>query len=155
MWDIRFWLFFAVVVLMTGLIIAVKKLRFIDVQIIIMAAALALACDMLLCKQFGLYNWGRDEYRGWYSFWANLFIVPAWGFIFIKFLPKTIKRVIAYIFAWTALSTLFELFIARPLGIVFYHGWNIALYSTIGYFLFLICIYAYYRVMLRQYGRLQ
>jgi hypothetical protein len=152
MWDIRFWIFFILAIVITGVIAAIKKIRFIDVQLVIMVAALALSCDMLLCKQFNLYHYIDPEFRGWYSFWANLFIVPAWGFLFIKFVPKkndNIKGTAVYIIAWTIASTLFELFVVRPLGIVIYNGWNVILYSSTGYFVVLTWIYVYYRLMLR------
>ena len=147
MWDIRFWILFITVLVVSGVIIAFRKIRFIDLQLIIMVAALSMSCDMIFCKQFGLYTYINTEYRGWYSFWTNLFIFPAWGFIYIKFVPKTIKGISIYIVGWTVASTLFELLVAKPLGIVQYNGWNIIPYSTIGYFLLLIWIYVYYRIL--------
>lgn len=149
MWDIWFWVLFALVLLASAVVIAIKKIRFIDVQLIIMIAALSLACDMIFCKQLELYNYVNLEYRGWYSFWANLFIVPAWGFLFIKSVPKSNKGAVFHIIAWTIASTLFEHFVVKPLGIVQYHRWEIIVYSTIGYFLVLTWIYVYYKLMQR------
>lgn len=152
MWDSHFWTFFAIVVIITSIIAAVKKIRFADVQVMIMVAAFALACDMLFCKQFELYHYVNMAYRGWYSFWVNLFIVPSWGFLFIKFIPKTTRKVIIYFSVLIVISTLFELFVIAPLGITLYHGWNIIVYSTIGYAVLLILIYAYYKMILKQYN---
>jgi hypothetical protein len=117
-----------------------------------MVAAFALACDMILCKQFDLYHYIGYEYKGWYSFWANLFIVPAWGLLFIKFLPKSHLGTALHIVAWTAASVIFELLVIKPLGIVLYHGWGIILHSSIGFVLLLIWIYVYYQLMLRYYS---
>ena len=149
MWNIHFWTFFATILILEGVVVAVHKLRFIDVQIMIMIAALAMSCDMLFCKQYKLYSFVSVEYKGWYSFWANLFILPAWGLAFIKFVPKSIKGVAMHIAVWTVISTMFELFIAKPLGIVLYVRWRIIPYSPIGYILVLTFVYVYYRILLK------
>ena len=148
MWDIRFWSLFIIALILTGIVSTVKKMRFIDVQLIIMTAALALSCDMLLCKQFDLYHYISLDYKGWYSLWANIVIVPAWGFLFIKLLPKSNLGAALYITVWTLTSTLFELFVVKPVGVVVYHGWNIIPYSLIGFFLVLTWIYTYYRILI-------
>lgn len=149
MWDIRFWTLFALVVITTGVILAIKKVRFIDVQLMLMISALALACDMLFCKQFDLYHYISNDYQGWYSFWANLFIVPAWGLLFIKFAPKSNIGIAFYTVVWAAASTFFELYIVKPIGIILYHGWSIIPHSAIGFLLVLTWTYVYYRLMLR------
>lgn len=151
MWDIRFWIFFMVVLLLTGVVIYIRKLSFIDVQVLIMIAALVMSCDMLFCKQFHLYSYISVEYRGWYSFWVNLLVIPLLGLSFIKFLPKRTKRVALYIITWTIIGTSFELFIAKPLGIVLYPKWNILLYSPPGYILVFSWVYIYYRLLLKSY----
>ena len=147
MWNIPFWTFFASVLIIAGVVVAFRKLRFIDVQIMIMVAALTLSCDMLFCKQFKLYSYVSVEYKGWYSFWANLFMLPAWGLIFIKLVPKSTKGVAVHIVLGAVISTMFELFIAKPFGIVLYPGWRIIPYSPIGYVLLLTWIYVYYRIL--------
>ncbi|MDF2893038.1 MAG: hypothetical protein K0R80_3405 [Clostridia bacterium] len=153
MWDSRFWIFFILVLILAGVSAAIRKLRFIDVQIMIMIAALTMSCDMLFCKQYHLYNYVSTEYKGWYSFWANLIIIPALGLVFIKFIPKTLKGVAAYIAVWTALSTTFEILIAKPLGILIYSRWRIIPYSVIGYILVFTWEYAYYRILVRYYKK--
>jgi hypothetical protein len=147
-WNITFWIFFAVIIIIAGAVVSVRKLRFIDVQIIIMVAAIALSCDMLFCKQYSMYTYINAEHKGWYSFWANTFILPAWGLIFIKFVPKSIKGTTVYIAAWTLISTMFELFIAKPIGLVLYPRWRIIPYSPIGYTLVFTWVYVYYRLLL-------
>jgi hypothetical protein len=149
MWDIRFWILFAVILVTAGVVAAIKKLKFIDIQLMLMIAAFALSCDMIFCKQYSLYHYISTDYEGWYSYWANFFIVPAWGFLFIKFVPKGNTKAAVYIVMWTAASTLFELLVVKPLGIVQYHGWRIISYSTIGYFFFLIWIYVYNSILLK------
>lgn len=151
MWNIRFWIFFAIVLILAGVVISIRKLRFIDVEVMIMIAALVMSCDMLFCKQFHLYTYISIEYKGWYSFWVNLFTIPLLGLIFIKFIPKNIKRVVVYIIIWAMIGTAFELFIAKPLGIVIYPKWNILLYSPMGYILVFSWVYIYYRILLKHY----
>jgi hypothetical protein len=152
-WDIHFWIFFVTVLIVAGVSAAIRKLRFIDVQIMIMIAALTMACDMLFCKQYHLYNYVSTEYKGWYSFWANLIIIPALGLVFIKFIPKTLKGVSAYIAVWTVLSTSFEILIAKPFGILVYLRWRIIPYSVIGYIFAFTWEYAYYRILLRYFKK--
>jgi len=149
MWDIRFLIFFILVLILAGVSAAIRKLRFIDVQIMIMIAALTMSCDMLFCKQYHLYYYVSSEYKGWYSFWANLIIIPALGLVFIKFVPKTVKEVAVYIAAWTVISTLFEILIAKPFGILVYSGWRIIPYSVIGYIFAFTWEYVYYRILLK------
>ena len=149
MWNVPFWTLFVTILILEGVLVAVRKLRFIDVQILIMIAALAMSCDMLFCKQYKLYSYVSVEYKGWYSFWANLFILPGWGLCFIKLVPKSIKGVAVQIAVWTVISTMFELFIIKPFGIVLYPHWRIIPYSPIGYILVLTCIYVYYRILLK------
>jgi hypothetical protein len=149
MWDVPFWIFFAIALILAGISIAIHKLRFIDIQIMIMIAALTMSCDMLFCKQYNLYNYVSVEYRGWYSFWANLIIIPALGLIFIKFVPKIFKGIAVYILGWTVAFTLFELYIVEPYGILLYHGWRVFPYSTVGYILAFTWEYIYYRMLLK------
>lgn len=153
MWDLKFWTFFALTLILAGIIAKIRRLRFIDIQIMLMIAALALACDMLFCKQFKLYSYINIEYKGWYSFWANLFVIPVWGLTFIKFVPKSFKGAALYIALWTMISTIFELLVIKPLGIVLYFQWKIIPYSVIGYILLLVWIYIYYRILLGHYGK--
>ncbi len=144
MWNLAFWTFFVTALTMAGVSVALRKLRFADIQVMIMIAAVSMACDMIFCKQLELYHYVSMEYRGWYSFWANLFICPAFGLVFIKFIPKGLKRIAVYIAVWTAVFTLFELFIAKPSGILFYPRWKIIPYSPIGYVLVLTWEYIYF-----------
>lgn len=148
MWDIRFWTFIATVVSIAAIVIAFRKLRLIDIQIMILVAAITMSCDMIFCKQYNMYHYISVEYRGWYSFWGNLIILPVWGLVFIKLLPKSFKSVTGYILLWTVISTMIELFIIKPLGIVVYSKWNILFHSPIGYFLVLLFVYVYYRILL-------
>lgn len=148
MWDIRFWTFFAAVVSIAVVVIAFRKLRLIDFQIMILVAAITMSCDMLFCKQYNMYHYISVEYKGWYSFWGNLIILPIWALVFIKFLPKSLIRVAGYIILWTVISTMIELFIIKPFGIVVYSKWKIHFYSPIGYFLVLLFVYVYYRILL-------
>jgi hypothetical protein len=146
---IRFWIFFAAVVVIAILVAAFRKLRFIDIQVMILVAAVTMASDMLICKQYHLYNYVSIEYRGWYSFWANLIIIPALGLIFIKFAPDGFKRIVVYIATWVLAATLFEHFIIEPYGIIQYHGWRIVPFSLIGYFVVFTAVYVYYRILLK------
>jgi hypothetical protein len=150
MWDTRFWILFIVVLLIAVIVAVVRKLRFIDIQLMTMIATIVLACDMLFCKQFKLYSYISIEYKGWYSFWANLLMIPALGLIFVKLAPKNIIRVILYIAVWVVASAMFEIFIAKPLGIVLYPKWRIIPYSPIGYSLLLTWIYIYYGILLNK-----
>ncbi|OGO78140.1 MAG: hypothetical protein A2Y23_11360 [Clostridiales bacterium GWB2_37_7] len=152
MWYVPFWIFLATSLILAGAAIAIRKLRFIDIQIMIMIVALAMSCDMLFCKQYRLYNYVSVEYRGWYSFWANLIIIPALGLVFIKFAPKSLKGVTVYIALWAIMFTLFEIFIAEPFGILFYPKWKVFPYSTIGYVLALFGVYIYSRILLKYCG---
>lgn len=149
MWDIRFWTLFAIVVCIAIVVIIFRKLRFIDIQIMILVAAISMSCDMLFCKQYNMYRYISADYRGWYSFWANLIIIPVWGFVFIKFVPKSNKGASTYIIVYTIISTLIELFVIKPSGIVIYQTWQIVPFSIVGYFLVLTLTYAYYRIMLK------
>lgn len=144
-----FWIFFAVVVILAGATINVHKLRFIDVQIMIMVAAVAMSCDMLFCKQFKLYHYVdiQLQYIGWYSFWANLVICPAIGLIFIKFVPHTMRGGALYIAAWSVALTMFELYIAKPYGILHYPGWHIIPWSTVGYIIVFTWEYVYFKIV--------
>lgn len=148
-WYFPFWVLLLITLLIAGVTIAIRKLNFIDIQIMIMTVALTMSCDMLFCKQFKLYHYVSIEYRGWYSFWANLIIIPALGLVFIKFVPKSYKWVCAYIATWAVMGTLFETFISKPLGILVYSKWRIFPFSTIGYILVLTVLYVYYRILLK------
>ena len=148
MFYIPFWIFIAIVVILAGAAISVRKPRFIDIQIMIMVIAVAMSCDMLLCKQFKLYNYVSTEYRGWYSFWANFVACPAIGLIFIKFIPTLKIRVALYIVTWSIVLTLFELYILKPSGILYTHGWHTIPWSPIGYCLALILEYTYFKILL-------
>jgi hypothetical protein len=125
---------------------------FIDVQLLIMIAAFALACDMIFCKQFDLYHYIGFEYKGWYSFWANL-LSSRHGTDIYKVLTKSQLGIALHIVAYTAASVIFELLVIKPLGIVLYHGWDIIPHSVIGFIFLLIWICVYYRLMLRYYTK--
>jgi hypothetical protein len=144
MFYIPFWTYLAIMVILSGTTISFRKLRFIDIQIIIMVIALTMSLDMLFCKQFQLYSYVDIRYKGWYSFWANIVITPAAGLIFIKFIPSRWRRVVLYIAAWSIAHTLIELYILKPSGIVLYPKWRIFPWSTIGYILTLTLEYAYF-----------
>jgi hypothetical protein len=148
-WYAPFWIFLASALLLAGISVAIRKLRFIDVQIMIMIVALVMSCDMLFCKQYNLYNYVSAEYKGWYSFWANFIIIPALGLVLIKFVPRSIKGVAVYIAAWTVAITLLEIYVLDPLGIVQYSKWKVFPYSTIGYVLAFSLEYLYYRILLK------
>lgn len=149
LWYAPFWTLFTVALILAGISAATRKLRFVDIQIIMVIIALAMSCDMLFCKQYELYHYVNREYKGWYSFWANLVIVPSLGLVFIKFVPKSLLGATAYIAAWTVASTLFELFVTKPLGILVYSGWNIFPHSTIGYILTFTFVNFYYKKLLK------
>jgi len=150
MFYIPFWLYLIITVILAGFTISVRKLRFIDIQIIIMVIAVSMSCDMLLCKQFGLYNYVSEEYRGWYSFWANFVACPAFGLIFAKFIPSRRERAVLYIIMWVAFFTLFEAFILIPYGILYNHGWHTIPDSLIGYILALTLEYTYFRLLVKR-----
>ena len=149
MFYIPFWIFFAVSIILAVVTISIRKLQFIDVQIMIMIIAVTMSCDMIFCKQLKLYHYVdmQLQYIGWYSFWANFIICPAFGLVFIKFIPSTLRKVALYIATWTAVLTLFELYIAKPYSIVHYPVWRIIPWSTIGYILVLTWEYIYYKIL--------
>jgi hypothetical protein len=149
MWYIPFWIYFVTTLILAGIAVAIRKLEFADVQLFIMMAALTMSCDMLFCKQYKLYHYVSSEYKGWYSFWANLITIPALGLVFIKFVPKSIKGVAAYIIGWMVAATLFEIFIAEPLGILYYPKWKVVPYSCFGYIIAFTVEYLYYRILLK------
>lgn len=139
-----FWVLLFTIVGIAGVTIKFLKLNFIDIQVIIMIAALGFAADMLLCKQFDQYYFVFQEFRGWYSFWACLFMNPALGYIYIKFLPKQKGFLPFYIGIWTTALALVEIYIAKPYGIVHYPGWKIIPWSLILYTLTFVWEYIYY-----------
>lgn len=147
MFYIPFWIYFTVVVILAGVTIHFRKLRFIDIQIIIMVIAAAMTLDMLFCKYLELYSYVSVQHKGWYSLWANLVICPAIGLIFIKFVPSDRLKVTFYIVFWVIALTLFELFVTKPFGIVIYPKWHIFPWSTIGYIIVLIWEYAYFKIL--------
>lgn len=153
MFYIPFWIFFAASVILAGATISIRKLKFIDIQVMIMVAAVSMSCDMIFCKQLKLYHYVDMtlKYIGWYSFWANLIICPAIGLAFIKFIPSRTKIVALYIVIWSVMLTLLELFILKPYGILHYPSWRIIPWSTIGYVITLIWEYVYYRLLLKYY----
>jgi len=152
MFNLPFWIYFAVAVMLALLSIFIRKLRFIDIQIMILVVAISMSADMLFCKQFKMYHYVdmNLKYIGWYSFWANLVICPAIGLIFIKFVPRKLSLVALYIGLWTVFFTLFEMYIAKPFGILHYRKWHIFPYSTIGDFIALCVEYLYYRILIKR-----
>lgn len=149
MWHGPFWIFLAISLLLAGLSLAIRKPRFIDIQLFIMIIAFAMSCDMLFCKQLELYNYVSVEYKGWYSFWANFIIVPSLGIVFIKFAPNNLKGISLYIILWAIAFTLFELYVAAPTGILHYPKWKVFPYSTVGYILSFIMEYLYYKLLIK------
>lgn len=147
MFYIPFWIFFAASVILAGATISIRKLKFIDIQVMIMVAAVSMSCDMIFCKQFKLYHYVDMRYVGWYSFWANLIICPAIGLTFIKFILPRTKMVALYIGIWSVMLTLFELYILKPSGILHYPGWHIIPWSTIGYVIVFTWEYVYYKIL--------
>lgn len=145
MFYIPFWTYLAVVIILACVTISFRKLRFVDMQIMIMVIAVTMSLDMIFCKQFELYSYVDIRYKGWYSFWANFVIAPATGLIFIKFAPSKRERVALYIALWSIVHTLFELYILKPFGIVLYPVWRIFPWSTVGYILTLMMEYAYFK----------
>lgn len=147
MFYIPFWLFFATAVMLAGLTIYIRKLRFIDIQIMTMIVALSMTLDMIFRKHLLLYSYVAIQYKGWYSFWANFIICPAVGLIFIKFVPSKWLLVVFYTIFWSVALTLFELFITKPFGIVLYPKWQIFPWSTIGYIIVLIWEILYLKIL--------
>lgn len=139
-----FWILLVIVVVITVLTLYLRKPGWVDMQAYIMIITLTMSSDMLFCKQFSLYHYVSIEFRGWYSFWANLIIVPSLGLIFIKFLPLRKKFIYAYIALWTIGGTLFELFITEPFGIVQYTKWHILPNSIIGSAICFSLVYFYH-----------
>ncbi len=142
MFQLQFWIFLAITAFLALLSVRIKQITFIDLQIIIMIIAVTMSLDMLLCKQFNLYHYVND-YKGWYSFWANFIIAPSLGILFIKFIPESPGKIALYIIIWSVLLTALELFILKPANIVIYHGWRPFPYSLVGYILCFILEYIY------------
>lgn len=147
MFYIPFWIYAAAAAMMAAVAIRLRGLRFIDIQIMLMVIAAAMSMDMLFCKTLGLYTYVSEEYQGWYSFWANLLICPLLGLTFIKFAPSGLLKVAFYIVFWVLVFTLFELFIAKPFGILLYPKWRIFPWSTIGYVVVLTWEYIYFKIL--------
>ncbi len=150
MFQLQFWIFLAVSVSLALLSVRIKKITFIDLQIIIMIIAVTMSLDMLFCKQFNLYNYVNTDYKGWYSFWANFIIAPSLGIIFVKFIPESPGKIALYIIIWSVLLTALELFILKPATIVIYHGWRPFPYSLIGYILCFILEDIYFESLKKQ-----
>lgn len=70
MFFIPFWIYVAVVVILALMTISIRRLTFVDIQVMIMVIAASMSCDMLFCKQFKLYHYVgmQMQYIGWYSF---------------------------------------------------------------------------------------
>ena len=151
MFYIPFWIYIAVVVAFAWAAIKVRKIRFIDIQVMIIVLAVSMSCDMLFCKQFGLYHYVSVEYRGWYSFWANLVACPALGLIYIKFLPSKFKGIALYIIAWSISFTIIELYILKPNGILETSAWRTIPWSPIGFVLALALETIYYKFLVKSY----
>lgn len=150
MFYMPFWIFLAISVLLALLSIQIKKITFIDLQIIIMIVAITMSLDMIFCKQLDLYHYVNADYEGWYSFFANFIISPSLGIIFIKFIPKSLRNIVLYILIWLVLLTGLELFILKPTDIVIYHGWRPFPHSFIGYILAFLLEYIYYEILKKQ-----
>lgn len=132
---------FFIVVGLTVLTLIIKKPKFIDLQIFIMVIALSMSCDMIFCKQLNLYYYVVVAFKGWYSFWGDFIIVPAFGLIFIKFLPVKKWAVAVYIVSWSICDTLFEEYLTKPLGIILYPKWQVVPYTFIGTMIAFILVY--------------
>lgn len=152
MFHIPFWIYMGITAFLAGITIYLRKFTFVDLQMIIMIIAVSMCCDMLFCKQYKLYHYVdmTMKYVGWYSFWANVIAVPAFGYIFIKFLPSSKNRVWFYMLAWTAVFTLLEIFLLKPSGILHTLSWHTIPWSPIGYFLALAFEYIYFLQLKKQ-----
>lgn len=144
---IPFWTFLIVSVALAIVTLSIRKVRFADIQFIIMVIALGFTLDMIFCKWLALYHWVSMEHRGFYSLWACLFIYPSIAVIFLKFLPERMGWLIIYILLWSSGLTLLEIYIIKPLGIVQYPAWHIIPWSPVGYVLGLIWIQFYYKLV--------
>lgn len=152
MFFIPFWVFIVTTVILAGVATCFRKLRFIDIQVIIFVIAVSMSCDMLFCKQLSLYNYVNAEYKGWYSFWANFIACPAFGLIFAKFIPARRERTVFYIIIWAVFFTLYETYILKPYGILYVHGWHTIPWSLIGYVLALSLEYIYFNLLEKREG---
>ena len=153
MWYAPFWIFFSVIAISTLIILAIRRPRFVDFQVYIMVWALTMSLDMLFCKELRLYSYVNILHKGWYSLWANSVILPCWGLLFSMFRSKTTKAAVFYIAGWTIASTMAELFIVQPLGIVIYPVWRIIPYSLLGYIPVLTLIYIYSKYLEKRIKR--
>lgn len=142
-----FWTFLLISVLLALYAFRARKFKLIDVQVIFMVIAVSMSLDMLLCKQYNLYNYVNETNKGWYSFWANFVMVPSLAIVYIKFIPSRPGKLSLYILLWSIGCTLLELFVLKPAEIIFYHGWNPFPHSFIGYVVVLIWECVYYRLL--------
>lgn len=147
MFNLPFWIFMCISVILAILAFCFRKPEFIDIQVIIMVIAVSMSLDMLFCKQLCLYHYVSMENRGWYSFWANTVMVPSTAVVFIKFAPPEGIKAALYIVMWAIACTLLELFVLKPLGIIEYLKWEPFPHSTIGYIITMIWEYIYYRIL--------
>lgn len=149
MFYMPFWTFVFGTVILAVIAAIIRKADFIDMQVMIMSIAVAMSCDMILCKQFKLYHYVDMSMKniGWYSFWLNILVVPAIAFIFIKFLPAKKKNLTIYILIWTLCLTVFEICVLKPSGILHTPRWQTIPWSLISYFLALSLEYFYFSLL--------
>ncbi len=147
MFNKPFWIFLLASFILAAYSFRIRKFKFTDIQIIFMVIAVCMSLDMILCKQFNLYTYVDTDYRGWYSFLANLIIAPSLAIIFIKFVPAGRGKIILYIISWSICCTLMELFILKPAEIVYYHGWKPFPHSLFGYIAVLSWEYVYFKIL--------
>lgn len=150
--NIAFWILIAVIVIIALVTIRVKGFTFIDTQVLIASAAVALFFDMVFCKWLQFYSYVvTTPLKAFYSLAFCVIGYPAIGLAFIKFLPSTRKGILLSIALWSAALTLSEIYIAHPLGIVIYDKWIILLYSPIIYIISLYWEYGYYKLLERRW----
>lgn len=142
-----FWILIICSFMLALIAMIIRKPNFIDILIIIMVIAVSMSLDMLFCKQFELYYYVDINNRGWYSFWANFVMTPAFAIAFIKFIPIGKRRIAIYIIMFSVACTLIEMFIIMPAGIVIYNEWKPFPHSTIGYIIVLTWEVIYYKIL--------
>ena len=120
-------------VLVTLLIIFTRKVTFSELMVAKMAVLMALAFDMIVCKQLHMYAYVDKNFNGINTFFAGLLIYPSISIMFTNFLPKKKNSVIIYIILWVMVLTTFELLVSKPYGVVIYPKWDILPWSGVVY----------------------
>lgn len=144
---IGFVLIIVIIVILAAISIYIKGLDFLNIQVMIMTALLALSFDMIFCKQLNTYHYVSNQYRGINSVVVCLLAFPSIWIIFISFKPNGIFKTALYILSWSTSLTLLELLITEPYKIVIYPKFSILPWSPVVYISSFYVLLAYKKIL--------